>query len=111
MKAKPTLPAVLAGFVLATGSVAAYAGDLQGLDKAKLGLEQAAHVARQTVPGKVLKAELERERGGSGLRWSFDIRDAHNLREVGVDAVTGKVLENTLDRDSHEGDRADSEED
>jgi uncharacterized membrane protein YkoI len=34
------------------------------------------------------------EKGGSGLRYSFDIKSADGLYEVGVDAQTGKVLEN-----------------
>ena len=38
--------------------------------------------------------ELEREKGGSGLRYSFDIRHGSITQEVGVDAQTGKVLEN-----------------
>jgi uncharacterized membrane protein YkoI len=38
--------------------------------------------------------ELEREKGGSGLRYSFDIKSNKVIYEVGVDARTGKVLEN-----------------
>jgi len=37
---------------------------------------------------------LEEERGGSGLRYSFDIKNNKVTYEVGVDAKTGKVLEN-----------------
>jgi hypothetical protein len=38
--------------------------------------------------------ELEKEKGGSGLRYSFDIKNAGVTHEVGVDAKTGKLLEN-----------------
>jgi uncharacterized membrane protein YkoI len=38
--------------------------------------------------------ELERENGGSGLRYSFDIQNGSKTQEVGVDAQTGEVLEN-----------------
>ena len=38
--------------------------------------------------------ELEREKGGSGLRYSFDITSHKTKYEVGVDAKTGTVLEN-----------------
>ena len=38
--------------------------------------------------------ELEKEAGGSGLRWSFDIKSQGKTYEVGVDAQDGKVLEN-----------------
>jgi uncharacterized membrane protein YkoI len=37
---------------------------------------------------------LEKERGGSGLRYSFDIKSNKATYELGVDAKTGKVLEN-----------------
>ena len=42
----------------------------------------------------VRKSELERERGGSGLRYSFDIEVKGKVYEVGIDAVSGRVLEN-----------------
>jgi uncharacterized membrane protein YkoI len=34
------------------------------------------------------------EKNGSGLRYSFDIKSNGAVYEVGVDAQTGKVLEN-----------------
>jgi hypothetical protein len=37
---------------------------------------------------------LEKEKGGSGLRYSFDIKRGAVVHEVGVDAQTGAVLEN-----------------
>ncbi|MDE2139101.1 MAG: PepSY domain-containing protein, partial [Gammaproteobacteria bacterium] len=54
-------------------------------------------IALKTFPGKILKEELEKEKGGSGLRYSFDIRRGKLIHEVGVDAKTGKVLENSDD--------------
>jgi len=45
-------------------------------------------------PGKITDEELENENGGSGLRYSFDIRRDNVTQEVGVDAKSGKVLEN-----------------
>jgi uncharacterized membrane protein YkoI len=44
--------------------------------------------------GTITDEELEREKGGSGLRYSFDIKSNKVIYEVGVDARTGKVLEN-----------------
>jgi uncharacterized membrane protein YkoI len=52
-----------------------------------------------TRPGRVVDEELEHERGGSGLRYSFDIKNGSVTYEVGVDAMTGRVLENGVDRD------------
>lgn len=60
---------------------------------------QAEAIALKARPGKVVDKELEKEAGGSGLRWSFDIKGAADGKayEVGVDAMTGKVLENQLE--------------
>jgi uncharacterized membrane protein YkoI len=63
--------------------------------KAKISLSQARTVALKAYPGKIMKEELEHERGGSGLRYSFDMRYGKHWREVGVDAMTGRVLENS----------------
>jgi uncharacterized membrane protein YkoI len=46
-------------------------------------------------PGTITDEELEREKGGSGLRYSFDVKNGKVTYEVGVDAQTGRVLENS----------------
>lgn len=75
------------------GSAGAYTGE--GLAKnAKVSMDQAIAIATKARPGTVTDKELEREGGGSGLRYSFDITANGKTYEVGVDAVTGKVLEN-----------------
>ncbi len=61
---------------------------------AKIGIAQARAIALKAHPGAITDEELERERGGSGLRYSFDIKRRSVTQEVGVDARTGKVLEN-----------------
>jgi hypothetical protein len=61
---------------------------------ARVGLDQARAIALKARPGAITSEELEKERGGSGLRYSFDIVDAAKTYEVGVDARTGRVLEN-----------------
>ena len=62
--------------------------------EAKISMSQARSIALKAYPGKITDEELERERGGSGLRYSFDIKSGGITQEVGVDAKTGKVLEN-----------------
>lgn len=62
--------------------------------EAKIGSAQARNIALKIFPGTVVKAELEREQGGSGLRYSYVVRQGAVLHEVGVDAKTGKILEN-----------------
>ncbi len=71
----------------------AYTGqELAG--EAKVSIKEAREIALKAHPGKVTDEELEKEAGGSGLRYSFDIRHGKVTQEVGVDAKTGKVLEN-----------------
>ncbi|MBC5800792.1 MAG: PepSY domain-containing protein [Candidatus Eremiobacteraeota bacterium] len=65
--------------------------------QAKVSLTQARGIALHTVRGTIVAQELEKENGGSGLRYSFDVKTAHGVREVGVDAKTGAVLENSPD--------------
>jgi uncharacterized membrane protein YkoI len=63
--------------------------------KAKISLSQARAIALKAYPGKILRVELEHERGGTGLRYSFDMRHGKQWREVGVDARSGRILENS----------------
>lgn len=74
----------------------AYAGH-QYAAQAHISLAQARVIALKAFPGEIIKEELEKEKGGSGLRYSFDIRHDKLIHEVGVDAKTGKVLENSDD--------------
>jgi uncharacterized membrane protein YkoI len=78
---------------LTTASAFAYTGQKYS-GEAKFTMEQARTIALKAHPGKITDEELEREKGGSGLRYSFDIRHDKVTQEVGVDAKTGDVLEN-----------------
>jgi uncharacterized membrane protein YkoI len=62
--------------------------------QASVTLVQARATALSARPGRITDQELEKEGGGSGLRYSFDIVSHGKTIEVGVDARTGKVLEN-----------------
>jgi uncharacterized membrane protein YkoI len=66
--------------------------------RAKISLPEARAIALSVHSGEVVDEELERERGGSGLRYSFDIKNGPVTHEVGVDAKTGRVLENSVER-------------
>lgn len=84
--------------LLAAGVMAAEASSpASPAAQAKFTMKQARQIALKTYPGKVVKEELEQESGGSGLRYSFDIKSASATHEVGVDAKTGKVLENSVE--------------
>ena len=85
--------------MLGTATVAfAYPGQ-QLAGQAKVSLAQARALALRTAPGTIVSQELEKEAGGSGLRFTFDIKTAHGTREVGVDAKTGSVIENIAEKD------------
>jgi uncharacterized membrane protein YkoI len=64
---------------------------------AKISLDAARRIAQKACAGVIAAEELEHESGGSGLRYSFDIRKNGTTREVGVDAETGAVLENSME--------------
>jgi uncharacterized membrane protein YkoI len=89
-----------AGFAIAVttmtmGSVPAVAYTGQELSKgAKVSIDEARALALKAHPGTITDQELERETGGSGLRYSFDVKSGTVTQEVGVDAQTGRVLEN-----------------
>ena len=88
-----TLGLALLGLVSSLPShLVAYTGEKLARG-AKVSIEQARGIALQTRAGTITDEELEREKGGSGLRYSFDIKKGGAVYEVGVDAQTGKVLE------------------
>lgn len=93
----------LAGLGMLTLAVAVgatSASAFQGEEYAKqaaVSLDQARAIALKAVPGAIADQELEKEAGGSGLRYSFDIKKDGATYEVGVDAATGKVLENSVE--------------
>lgn len=92
-----TAAAVLA---IGAGTAAVYASNAPAKADAKVTMEQAKAQALQLQPGEIKGAELEHEHGGSGLRYSFDIQTRQGVHEVGIDAMTGAVLENDVDHES-----------
>jgi uncharacterized membrane protein YkoI len=89
----------LAAANLIFGAVAAQAYTGQELaSRAKIGIAEARAIALKAHPGKITDQELERDSGGSSLRYSFDIKSGSVTQEVGVDARTGRVLENKKER-------------
>jgi uncharacterized membrane protein YkoI len=88
-----TLCAFLAGLPL---TAFAYTGDELG-PRAQVSIAQARSIALHTVPGEITDEELETEYGGSGLRYTFNIKRGAETYEVGIDARTGTVLENTVE--------------
>ena len=95
MKSSNKYLLALLSMALSAGAVNALAYPGEKLAVAsKVTIEQARAIALKAHPGKITDEELEKEGGGSGLRYSFDIENGGHTYEVGVDAKTGKVLEN-----------------
>jgi len=86
---------MISGLMLLTAATPAMADTGQELAKdAKISIKQARAIAFKAHPGEITDEELEKERGGRGLRYPFDIKRRGVTQEVGVDARTGRVLEN-----------------
>lgn len=99
MNAPKILVASCAGLLIALFSACpalAFKGDNLA-PQAKIGIRDARAIALKAHPGAITDEELEREGGGSGLRYSFDIRSGGSVQEVGVDAKTGRALENSAE--------------
>lgn len=69
----------------------------QYLKEANITLVQARASAVKAYPGTIVVEELEKEGGGSGLRYSFDVKNGSVTHEVGIDAKTGSLLENSIE--------------
>jgi Peptidase propeptide and YPEB domain len=88
--------AVLGLALLLACPALAYKGEKLAKDD-KISIAEARAIALKAHPGKITDEELERESGGTGLRYSFDIKSGSTTQEVGVDARTGRVLENATE--------------
>ena len=76
------------------------------LKQAQITMEQARAAALLRVDGKVLKEEIEKERGR--LQYTFDICKEGKLYDVEVDAKTGQVLQAALDDDDDQEEEDDN---
>ena len=61
----------------------------------KFGMAHARAIALKAAPGKIVDAEYEKE--GGGWRYSFDIRQGKRIHEIGVDAFTGRIVEDKFE--------------
>ena len=91
----------LLGVLLVLVSLAAWAAgesksSQAALSKeAKITMEQAQKTALAKEAGKIQSKEIEREKGR--LIYSFDIKMADGIHEVNIDAMTGEVVEDTVE--------------
>ncbi len=98
MNGHKVISALVIGTVLVAGASAASAFTGQEYAKeAKISLKEARAIALKAFAGNIVDQELEKEKGGTGLRYSFDIKSGTVTHEVGVDAKTGALLEDSIE--------------
>jgi hypothetical protein len=91
----------LLGVLVVLLSLAGWAGEESKSSKAalskeaKITMEQAQKTALTKEAGKIQSKEIEREKGK--LIYSFDIKMADGVHEVNVDAMTGEVVQDTVE--------------
>ena len=90
----PVTAAMIAAGLLVAGSAQAATATAKAAAApvAKIPLTKARAIALHAAPGKLIKSEYEKE--GGGWRYSFDIQQKNHVQEIGVNAMTGKIIEN-----------------
>lgn len=74
MKKNQKVLKTITGILMVSIAITAQAYTGQKLEKnAKFKMVEARAIALKAHPGKITDEELEKEKGGSGLRYSFDI--------------------------------------
>lgn len=68
---------------------------VQAAPKPALSKAQAEAIALKTAPGKIVESDYEKEKGA--WRWSFDIKQGRRIHEIGVDAMSGKIVESSYE--------------
>jgi Peptidase propeptide and YPEB domain len=92
---------ILAGILLAVLTLPAWGGGQSKTSQAalsreaKITMEEAQKTALAKEAGRIQSKEIEREKGK--LIYSFDIKMADGIHEVNVDAMTGVVVEDTVE--------------
>lgn len=87
----PALLAVVAALGLAT--MPGFAKKAK--PKPKLTMATAKAIALKRAPGRIKDAEYEFE--GGGWRYSFDILQGKRIHEIGVNAMTGAIVEDKFE--------------
>ena len=63
--------------------------------KPKITMPQARAIALKRAPGRIKDSEYEFEKGG--WRYSFDILQGKRIHEIGVNAMTGVIVEDVFE--------------
>ncbi len=89
VKRLPILAAALA-LPLSALPLVAHAAPAQ-----KIGMAKAKAIALKAAPGKIVETDLEKENGA--WRYSFDIAQGKRIHEIGVNAMNGKIVEDSFE--------------
>ena len=89
---KSLVTVAIGGALVLTGGVATAAGKVP---KPRLSMASARAIALKRAPGRIKDAEYEFEKGG--WRYSFDIAQGKRIHEIGVDAMTGRIVEDSFE--------------
>lgn len=89
-----TLTPVLIGALALSAALPAAAASKA--PRPKLSMNAARAMALKIAPGQVKKAEYEKEDGI--WRYSFDIAQGIRIHEIGIDAMTGKTVEDSFEK-------------
>jgi uncharacterized membrane protein YkoI len=82
--------------------------DLAALNSVKTRAQEAVKTAGRAAPGTVTSVELDRRHGT--LVWEVEVTDRSGAeRKLAMDAATGKVTADTVDRDGRHDDHDDHE--
>ena len=76
-------------------SVAAVPAIARKAPTPKLSMANARAIALKRAPGRIKDAEYEYEKGG--WRYSFDIVQGKRIHEIGVDAMSGRIVEDAFE--------------
>ncbi len=91
----------IAILLIAASSIGGTASAATTAPPARISMAAARAIALRAAPGRLISGEYERE--GGGWRYSFDIQQRGHVQEIGVDANTGRIVENKsegrVDRD------------
>ncbi|MGY4398914.1 putative membrane protein YkoI [Sphingomonas sp. UYAg733] len=87
-----TIPMSLAAIALIGTAPPAFAAKVA---KPKITMAQARTIALKRAPGRIKDAEYEFEKGG--WRYSFDILQGKRIHEIGVNAMTGTIVEDAFE--------------
>ena len=60
---------------------------------ANINIKQFRSIALNAHPGKIIDQELEKERGGSGLRYSIDLKRGAVTQDIGPPLLASQACE------------------